>query len=224
MILRSDTFVIKLVWKIQMGLLQPCAFLALLSFAACHCVANWKAFSFIIASVEVGSVTQLSYMLKSPGLQPFSSVPPDWSQTRCCRLVRLSNVANLSCVRRLQVVNKPGPGPHILFKLTAQAKCPVYNLDSRARNLHWTHLSGWLSDEEQMCWNWRKWCHSFFLYLMWPSWLKLPDQGDAIIGSETCIAVTVVPCLCFLQWFQSHWYLNAIQCPLQVHVGDILFL
>lgn len=118
MILRSNTFVIKLIWKIQMGLLQPFAFLALLSFAACYCVANWKAFSFIIASVEVGSVTQLTYVLKSPGSQPFASVPPDWSQARCCRLVWLSNVANLSCVRRFQVVNKPGPGPHILFKLT----------------------------------------------------------------------------------------------------------
>lgn len=59
----------KLILKIQMGFLQPRAFLLSLSFAACHCEANWKAFSFIKASVEVGSVMQLSYLLSSPGLQ-----------------------------------------------------------------------------------------------------------------------------------------------------------
>lgn len=59
----------RLILKIQMGFLQPCAFLPSLSFAACHCEANWKGFSFIKASVGVGSVTQLRYLLSGTGLQ-----------------------------------------------------------------------------------------------------------------------------------------------------------
>ena len=73
--------------------------------------------------------------------------------------------------------------------------------------------SWWLSDVKQMCWKWRKLCHSFFLSLMWPWWLKSPDRGDVLMWTETRIVVTILPCLCFLQLYKAQSRATAPEMP-----------
>lgn len=140
----------ELISKIQMGFLQPRAFLLSLSFTAHHCEANWKGSLLIKASVEVGSVTQpelsaqhsaLAYGRQTPLLRScVFAMLPRWSQTRCCGLGRHSARDRIcpesSVITGPQVERRLGHGPHILFELTTQVEWPVYNLHSRGRKLH----------------------------------------------------------------------------------------
>lgn len=147
-----------LILKIQMGFLL---FLFSLSTPQLVIVRWIEKLALIKASVEVGSVTQLSYLLSSPlaynrqtPLLRLSTVSmlSHWSQTRCCCLGWHLGGSRLSRVQHNQkALTDLAQGPHILFELTTQAEQPVYNLQQGQRSS--LNLSGWQSDVEQMCWN-----------------------------------------------------------------------
>lgn len=92
----------------------------------------------------MGSVTQLSYLLSSPGSRCTNPLNP--AAPSLCRVPP----ADLGPVVAAQVPSltapglqaKLGPGPHVLFELTVQAERPVNNLHSRSRKPHQICLEG----------------------------------------------------------------------------------
>lgn len=154
MILTSDTFVTKAHLENTNGIsAAPCfSSLTLL----CHCEVNWKAFSFIKASVEVGSVMQLSYLLSSPGLQQTNLSSQSLSVLCAPRLI-LDQLT--LCKGAESVPSQKAPGCEqtwprashlVLVNNTSWKACLQSPQQGQKASLN---LSGWLSDVEQMCWN-----------------------------------------------------------------------
>lgn len=143
----------RLILKIQMGILQPCAFLPSLSSAACHCEANWKGFSFIKASVGVGSVTQLSYLLSGAGLQQTNPSPRSlplhfapWLISDTLQGGRICPSQKAPGCERTW----PRASHLVLVNNTSWKACLQSPQQGQKVSLN---LSGCLSDVEQMCWN-----------------------------------------------------------------------
>lgn len=178
--LHSDTYewhlcLKELILKIQMGFLQPCAFLlSLFSFTARHCEANWKALSSLRLVLEWAVLRNLSYLLstqpwlaadKTPLFRASAfSVLPHWSQTRCCGSGRCSTRGpNLSQVQR----NQKAPGwtqtwpraSHLVWVNNTSWMACLQSPQQGQKTL--LNLSGWLSDVEQMCWNGENYVTSF---------------------------------------------------------------
>lgn len=208
MILTSDTFVRESSsWKYKWDSCSPVLFFSRSLLYSSSLWGKLKGSLLIKASVEVGSVTQLSYLHSSSGLQQTKtpllkacafSVLPFWSQTRCCGFGwHLARAESVPSPAQSKGSCRLGPGPHILFELTTQAERPVYNLHSRGKKFT---KSVWMAVRcETDVLKWRKLCHFFFPSLMWPRWLQSRDQGDVITQRESRTVVTVVPCLCSLQ-------------------------
>lgn len=162
----------------------------------------------IKASVEVGSVTQLSYPRSSPGLpadKPLFSEPapslcsPRWSQTRCCGLGwHSARGPNLSRVQR----NQKAPGctqtwpraSHLVWvNNTSWMACLQSPQQGQKTSLN---LSGWLSDVEQMCWNGGNYVTSFsprsHMTMMtkepWSGWCDYAE-GDSHFGDSCAMPV-----------------------------------
>lgn len=213
-----------LILKIQMGFLRPGASRPSLSFAACHCEANWKGFSFIKASVGVGSVTQLSYLLSGAGLQqssPSSQSRPPFRFAPWLISGALQGGRIRPRVRRLRVVSELGPGAsHLgLVNNTSWKACLQSPQQGQKASLN---LSGCLSDVEQMCWNGGNYVTPFSsLSCDHDDWRALIRMMWLCGGTTYAVAVFSSAASPAIE--QSQCSLNASRCPLQVHLGGIFF-